>query len=194
MLYVSNHITGLDPIMIGTCVTVAFAGKVEITSWPLLGWIANTHGIIGVERNRRSSARMFVEAIRGRLASNVPVMVFPEGGISWGDTLLSFKTSAFEAVADTDTGRVMPIFMDVMAVDGQPTPDYEGRYLLSYNHHPTLVGHLMHVLSFRRIEVEVRFGTPFSAASRKRKALAERTHAAVASLQQKKHSDARRGI
>ncbi len=186
MLYVSNHITALDPIWIGTQVEVSFAGKMEITGWPVLGWIASTHGIIGVERGRRSSARNFVDAIRHRLTAGVPVMVFPEGGIGWGDTLLPFKTSAFEAVASRETGLVQPVFMDIVAVDGQPTPGGEGRFMLSYNHHDTLFGHLTHVFSYRRVEIEVRFGQPLSAAFIKRKTLADKTHAAVVLLQQQK--------
>ena len=187
-LYVSNHITALDPVLIGTQVEVSFAGKMEITGWPVLGWIANTHGIIGVERSRRSSAREFVKAIRNRLDEGMPVMVFPEGGIGWGDTLLSFKTGAFEAIANTDRGRVQPVYLDIVAVDDQPTPRGEGLFLLSYNHHDTLFGHLAHMLSFDRLDVEVRFGPPVPAASLKRKALADQAHAAVVRLQHQKHS------
>ncbi len=184
MLYVANHITALDPILIGSCVEVSFAGKTEITSWPVLGRIARVHNIIGVERTRRSGAHRFVQAIRSRLACGIPVMVFPEGRIGWGDTLFPFKTGAFEAISGREDGLVQPVFMDIVAIDGEPVPGGEGRYVLSYNHHFYLSHHLAHVLSFRRIDVEVHFGPPFSACSLKRKALADLAHEAVLTLQE----------
>ena len=185
-IYIANHFTALDPVMAGTQVTVAFAGKIEITGWPLLGWITRTHGIIGVERTRRSSARVFVEAIRARLNGGVPVMVFPEGAINWGDTILPFKAAAFEAIAGTNGGRIQPVFIDITALNGKPVSGYEGRYALSYNHHKTLIGHLMHVLTYRSIDVEVRFGAPIAVASLGRKALAGQARAALLKLQSQK--------
>ncbi len=184
MLYVANHITALDPILIGTQVDVAFAGKIEIIGWPVMGWIAREHGIIGVERSRRSSTRVFVEAIRNRLAEGVPVMVFPEGGIGWGDVLLPFKTGAFEAISGM--GRIQTVFMDVAAIDGVPTPGSEGRHRLSHKHHDTLFGHLAHAFSYRSVDIQVRFGPSFSADEMKRKALADMTRAAMLRLQDQK--------
>jgi len=186
MLYVSNHITAIDPILAGTQLEVAFAGKIEITGWPILGWIARSHGIIGVERSRRSRTRGLVEAIRSRLNHGVPVMVFPEGGIDWGETLLPFKTGTFEAVVGEESARIQPVFVDVVALDGKPKKGSEGRYAVSHRHHEVLFVHLAHILGYRSIGVEVRFGSPIPVGSLTRKGLADKARDAVLALRDQK--------
>ena len=182
MLYVSNHITAIDPVLAGTHVEVGFAGKMEITRWPVLGWIANCHGIIGVDRSRRSFTLQLIESMRKRLGEGIPVMVFPEGGIGWGDVLLPFKTGVFEAVAGNEALEILPLFVHVAAIDGKEMVENEGRYALSHKHHPRLFIHMAHLFSHRRIDIELRFGSPFPVESMNRKGLAETARSAVEAL------------
>ena len=186
LLYVCNHITAVDPLIVATQVPVSFAGKAEIIRWPILGWIARSHGIIPVERGRRSSTGRFVDSVRVRLAKGVPVVVFPEGGIGWGDTLRSFKTGAFEAVAECGTCRLQPVFVDVLALNNRATPGAQGRHTVSYNHHDMLVAHLVHVLGFSRVDFQVRFGASVATDGLSRKVLAEKAQEAVEELQHQK--------
>ena len=113
-------------------------------------------------------------------------MVFPEGGIGWGEELLEFKTGAFQAAASGVAQSILPVFVDIVAIDGKPTPGAEGRCALTHKLHEDLYPHLAHVLGHRSVGFEVRFGTPFSTESMDRKALARAAHAAVSALQDQK--------
>ncbi len=182
MLYVCNHVTAMDPILIAARVPICFAGKSSIAKWPVLGWICRTYGMLLVQRDRATAAKLFVDEILGRLASGVSLLVFPEGTTSWGQELGAFKTGAFESVSGRIGGRVLPLFLDIAAIDGRPCVGSEGRYLLSHNHEPAIMKHMMRVVRYRRIDAVLRVGHPIDGGAVDRKDLAATAHAAVAAL------------
>ena len=182
MLYVCNHICALDPIMIGSQTPVCFAGKAELGSWPVVGWVCRTHGMLFVNRERRTSTSTFVEQVQEKLEDGVSLLVFPEGTTSWGYDVDSFKTGAFEAVAGREDAAVLPFFLDVTALDGKPTEKGRGRNALSHNHHEEFADHALNLFSFNRVDVEIRVGEPVLAENRNRKELARLTHQEVRTL------------
>ena len=181
MLYVCNHLSAFDPLLLGSQMPVAFAGKAEIKTWPLLGWVCHTHGMLFVDRDRRSSTISFVEQVEEKLRAGVSVVVFPEGTTGWGDIVQGFKTGAFEAIAEREEGAALPLFLDVTAVEGQPMEGGEGRRMISHNGH-VFVEHCKNLLSKKHVDVLVRVGEPVPAVGRNRKVLARLTHHAVSTL------------
>ncbi len=182
MLYVCNHICALDPIMIGSQTPVCFAGKAELGSWPVVGWVCRTHGMLFVDRDRRTSTSTFVEQVQEKLADGVSLLVFPEGTTSWGFDVDPFKTGAFEAVAGRAGAAVLPFFLDVTALDGQPTEKGKGRNALSHNHHEEFADHALNLFSYKRADVQIHVGEPVSAENHNRKELARMTHQEVRTL------------
>ena len=182
MLYVCNHICALDPIMIGSQTPVCFAGKAELGSWPVVGWVCRTHGMLFVNRERRTSTSTFVEQVQEKLEDGVSLLVFPEGTTSWGFDVDPFKTGAFEAVAGREGAAVLPFFLDVTALDGKPTEKGNGRHALSHNHHEEFVDHALNLFSFKRADIEIRVGEPVLAENHNRKELARLTHQQVRAL------------
>ena len=90
-ILVSNHISLLDPMIIGgtaghlTGRLVHFMAKQEVRSWPLIGWLATQAGVYFVHRGEgdRAAQRLSLEL----LANGEPIAVFPEGTRS-GDGVL----------------------------------------------------------------------------------------------------------
>lgn len=182
MLFVCNHLSAFDPLILGSQIPVAFAGKAELRNWPLIGWVCYTHGMIFVDRTRRTSTTTFVEQVQEKLRAGVSVLVFPEGTTGWGDVVQPFKTGAFEAVAGREDGAVLPIFLDVLAVEGRPAED--GRRIISHNDQ-SFVEHTGHILGLKHVDVQVCIGEPVAANGHNRKKLAQLTHDAVSALSQR---------
>jgi 1-acyl-sn-glycerol-3-phosphate acyltransferase len=173
MLYVSNHIGLLDPLVVGSLIPVSIVGKAELASWPFVGWVCRTYGLLFVERGRRTATSDFVRQVQEKLGEGVSVLVFPEGTTNWGDVVQPFKTGAFEAVAGRDEA-VLPLYVDVTAVNGEPTGD--GRLLDVTHNGRTFTEHCWHLLGLKRVDMAVWVGEPVAAAGRNRKELARLTH------------------
>lgn len=179
MLCVSNHLGVLDSLVLASQMPISIVGKAELSSWPLIGWVCRTYGLLFVDRQRRTSTRVFVDEVQERLHEGVSVLVYPEGRTGWGDTVLPFKTGVFQAVAGADEA-VLPLYLDVKAVNGKPT---DGGPIPDVSHNEkNFVQHCWHLLSLRRVDVEVCVGEPIAAAGRHRKELAREVHAVVRKL------------
>ena len=182
VLYVSNHLTAMDPILMASRLQVCFAGKAEIGRWPLLGWVCKAHAMLLVNRSRTRQTQSFVRQIRDRLSCGASVLVFPEGTTNWGHELLPFKTGAFQSVAGWDHGRVLPLFLDVAAINGEPTNGSGGRKIVSHNNHHGLLPHLLHLARLGRIDFKLYVGSVMDTSAGDRKLLAQLARERVTAL------------
>jgi 1-acyl-sn-glycerol-3-phosphate acyltransferase len=92
---VSNHVSYLDPMVLGSLVPSAPIAKSEVEHWPVVGEVARRVGVRFVKRAcPHSGARILRESLRA-LAQGVSVMVFPEGTTTDGRRALPFKRGAF---------------------------------------------------------------------------------------------------
>lgn len=180
VLVICNHVSAFDPLMLGSQMSLAFAGKVEIGSWPVIGWVCRTFGMLFVNRSRRTTTGSFVEQVQEKLRAGVSILVFPEGTTGWGDTVQPFKTGAFEAVADSDEDMVLPLFLHVVAVEGEPAG--KGRRREISHNGQSFSQHTWHVLGLKRIDIQIEVGTPLPTNGRDRKMLAQLAYRAVSGL------------
>jgi 1-acyl-sn-glycerol-3-phosphate acyltransferase len=105
-LYVSNHTSWLDVLVLGAILDARFVSKAEVGTWPLLGWVAKLGRSVFVSRERGrtgAEARELSERLRG----GESLILFPEGTTSDGARVLPFRSSFF-AVAG-DAARVQPL-------------------------------------------------------------------------------------
>ncbi len=79
VLIVSNHLGLLDPLALGTELPrrLYILAKVEMFSWPLIGWLARKMDMIPVRRGQ--SDRDAVRLILEHLEAGHIVLMFPEG-------------------------------------------------------------------------------------------------------------------
>ena len=97
VVYVSNHSSWLDVLVLGRTLEACFIAKGEVAGWPLIGQIAKLGRSVYVRRQRTSTARERDE-MRVRLAAGDNLILFPEGTTSDGSRVMSFR-SAFLSVA-----------------------------------------------------------------------------------------------
>jgi len=96
-LIVSNHLSWIDILMIGSIMNVRFLSKAEVASWPLVGRLATGAGTLYVHRGDRRSAEQALDDIAQALAAGDRVVVFPEGTSTRGPMPIKFRSRLIEA-------------------------------------------------------------------------------------------------
>lgn len=184
VIYVSNHSSWLDVLVLGARLEASFIAKMEVARWPVVSWIARLGRTVYVRRTRGSTARERDEMQR-RLAGGDSLILFPEGTTSDGSRVLPFR-SAFLSVAElpvTPDGR-MPIVQPVSIVydrlAGLPT-GRASRPLFAWYGDMDLASHFWRLGQERGLRVTVLLHTPLDPANfPSRKALTEATWTAAA--------------
>ena len=76
VLFVSNHVSLADILVIGSIAPVAFVAKREVADWPIVGVAARLQRTVFVDRTRRHQTGEAVGEIVKRLASGISVVLF----------------------------------------------------------------------------------------------------------------------
>jgi len=161
VLFVSNHCSYLDIMVLGSQVPASFVAKAEVSRWPLFGTLAKLQRSVFVDRETfRAAAQR--EEMSGRLEAGDSLILFPEGTSSDGNRVLPFKSSLL-AVAELHPGgqplTVQPISIAYTMLDGLPL----GRYLrpfFAWYGDMDMVSHLWQWAGLGRLTVVVRFHDP----------------------------------
>jgi 1-acyl-sn-glycerol-3-phosphate acyltransferase len=96
-LIVSNHLSWIDILMIGSIMNVRFLSKAEVASWPIVGRLATGAGTLYVNRGDRHSAEQALQDITEALEAGDQVVVFPEGTSTRGPMPIKFRSRLIEA-------------------------------------------------------------------------------------------------
>jgi lyso-ornithine lipid O-acyltransferase len=164
LMLISNHVSWLDIIALGSVADVAFIAKSEVKDWPVFGRLARWQRSIFVERNQRRSTGEQVNAITARLERGEIVVLFAEGTTSDGNRVLEFKSSllgvARQAGQDAHAGVVLqPVSIAYNRIQGLPM-GRRHRFLAAWPGDVELLPHLLTVLREGAIDVEICFGKP----------------------------------
>jgi len=117
VLFVSNHSSWLDVLVLGATLDASFVAKHEVGTWPIIRTVARLGRSVFVSRTR-TGTRGEADAIRERLRAGDNLILFPEGTTSDGGRVLPFR-SAFLSVADSAT-RVQPVSVVFDRLGGLP--------------------------------------------------------------------------
>ncbi len=100
VLYVANHISWLDIVLMHSQRPVHFVAKSEIAGWPFVGWLAARGGTIFHRRGSTDSLASVMATVVERLRDGNPVGVFPEGGSGHGTKVGTFHARIFQTALD----------------------------------------------------------------------------------------------
>lgn len=175
VLFVCNHVSYLDIMVLGSEITGCFVAKSEVAGWPGFGLLAKLQRTVFVER-RRSAVQRHGDAISDRLRSGDNLILFAEGTSSDGTRVLPFKSgllAAAELRIDDRPLKVQPVSIAYSRLNGMPI----GRGLrpfLAWFGDMELAPHLWEAVALGRVTVVVEFHAPTSLTeSGTRKALAK---------------------
>ena len=181
-LYVSNHVSWVDILVLGSVLPVNFIAKSEVRTWPLFGWLARLQNTVFVERSRRLQVRDQSNLIRERLLSGDSLVLFPEGTTTDGNYVYPFNSSLLGAITsgvETDQIPVQSVSIAFNGLGGLPM-GRAWRPLAAWPGTITLSEHLPGVLFEGLFDVEVRFGQVITDAQmRHRKPLTAALHTEV---------------
>ncbi|NBC31479.1 MAG: 1-acyl-sn-glycerol-3-phosphate acyltransferase [Alphaproteobacteria bacterium] len=126
-LFVANHSSYLDIMVLGSLVSGSFIAKSEVKDWPFFGLLARMQRTVFVDR-KQASVALHRSSIQTRLEAGEQLILFPEGTSSDGNRTLPFKSALF-SVAQLRIGDaplpVQPVSVSCTALDGIPL----GRWL-----------------------------------------------------------------
>jgi 1-acyl-sn-glycerol-3-phosphate acyltransferase len=170
---VSNHVSYLDILVLGTQLPCVFVAKAEIDDWPLFGAICRAVNTIFVDRKAKRDVPRVLADIETMLAAGQNVIIFPEGTSGPGDRVLPFRPSLLDLAARMGH----PVHWAAIGYDAPPDGPPTHLALTWWGEMP-LVPHIGGVLKLRRIDARIAFGAePVVADDRKR--LADALFAAV---------------
>ncbi len=187
VLFLPNHASYLDIIVLGSLLRAYFVAKAEVAGWPGLGFLARISRTVFVDRRPGATARER-NHVRERLQAGDSLILFAEGTSNDGNRVLPFK-SALLSVAEGDVAGsdgeprplvVQPISIAYTRLDGLPMSRALRPFFAWYGD-MTLANHLVGALGLGRITVEVEFHRPVTLAEfGTRKGLANHCHEVVA--------------
>lgn len=172
-LFVSNHLSYLDVLVLSSELPAVFIAKSEVKDWPVLGMLCRLVDTQFIQRERKNDILRILKRITEILDSGRGVVFFPEGTTSNGHSVQRFK----------------PALLAVAAKSGRPVAYAALSYAVPPGSPPASVsvcwwggvgfaGHFLTVLRLPRIDATVSFGDE-RIHEHDRKALAGRLQAAV---------------
>lgn len=177
VLFVSNHISYLDILVLGAALPGSFISKAEVGSWPLIGWIAWLNGTVLIER-KKSAAGGHLQKLEESFKNGKNLILFAEGTTGDGMKILPFKSSLFK-IAETVDLTIQPIKIDYSRINGLPVHRNE-RSKIAWIGEMDLVPHVKDLFSMGVIHVEVNVLEPIGKTT-DRKKIAVDCHNKIAS-------------
>ena len=172
-LFVANHVSYLDILLLGAVLDATFIGKAEIQDWPLFGRLGRMTGTFFIRRYWRD-ALIQRNALAARMRRGESFILFAEGTSSDGLDVAPFKTSLLSVVEPWVVDRpvaVQPVCLAFRSLgDGTPVTAANADLYAWYGD-DELVPHLWRTLGGPGLRAEIVCGAPvlsWSVVSRKR--------------------------
>jgi 1-acyl-sn-glycerol-3-phosphate acyltransferase len=172
VLFVANHLSWLDIMVLADASGTAFVAKDEIARWPVIGWLSSLNNTVFIARTQRNAVRDQADQLRTALASGQPVALFPEGTTEGGTDILPFRASLLASLFPPLPGvKLQPVAIDYGAAGNE----------IAWMGDEPAAANAKRVLSRRgTARVTITFLDPIDPAELPdRKALAERSRAAI---------------
>jgi 1-acyl-sn-glycerol-3-phosphate acyltransferase len=189
VLFVSNHVSWVDIVVIGSIQPVAFIAKSEVRQWPLVGVTAKMQRTVFVDRARRRQAADAIAAIVQRLKTGTSVVLFAEGTSSDGNRVLPFRSALVGAIkhAAQHGGGTAGILIQPMSIGytgqhGIPM-GRQSRPLVAWYGDLDFMPHIKEFIARGAVDAVVSYGEPVPASgAADRKAMTKALESAVRRL------------
>jgi 1-acyl-sn-glycerol-3-phosphate acyltransferase len=182
-LFVANHVSYLDVIVLGSVLDAAFVAKSEVASWPLIGLLSRLGRTLFVQRRTLQSARQ-CDALAARLRAGASLVLFAEGTSTDGARVRPFKSALFGVLDPPDLAAavtIQPVTIAYTRFRGGLAIEHALRACYAWYGDMALAPHLWSALGLPGAEVELRFHDPVAGRDfASRKALAGHAERQVA--------------
>jgi 1-acyl-sn-glycerol-3-phosphate acyltransferase len=143
-LYVSNHRSFSDPLIVLRYLDAFVIAKAEVSKYPLINKGAELTGIVYVDRNNQDSRKATREKMIEVIEKGYNILVYPEGTVGKNLDTLPFKKGTFMEAAANGI-NIVPI-----AIEYKSSKDL---WLI-----PNFLKHYLQQFSKWKTEVKCKFG------------------------------------
>ena len=184
-LFVGNHVSHYDIVLLGSLLRARFIAKDDMERWPGVAWLGGLAQTLFISRRSRDAAAV-AAALAAKLRPDHDVVLFPEGTTSSGERVAPFKSSLFALflgqAGAPQPWTVQPFTLEIRSVDGLGLPAGGDRNAYAFYGAMDAGAHVKRFLRLSGAVVRVSFHAPLAIApGADRKALAAQLHAVVAS-------------
>ncbi|MDR9415636.1 MAG: lysophospholipid acyltransferase family protein [Gracilimonas sp.] len=157
-ILVSNHLSYLDIFVLFSQLRCLFVAKSDVKTWPLVGFIIRTCGILFIDRNRKRDIKRVNTLISKNITDHQGIIIFPEGTTSPGMKILPFKTSLLENPASMQIPVTYATIRYKTSENTGNKPAYE--VMCWWDDTPFMV-HFFNFLKLKQSEAFIRFGKEY---------------------------------
>lgn len=172
-LLVSNHLSYIDVFILFSRLRCLFVAKSDVKTWPLMGFIIKTCGILFIDRNRKRDITRVNRLISKNINENQGIILFPEGTTSPGMDVLPFRTPLLEYPATV----TMPVSHVAISYKTEQEKDPAYESICWWDDTP-FFRHFFNVLKMKSFKAKLHFGEA-TIKENDRKLLAEKLHTEV---------------
>ncbi len=152
-LLVSNHLSYIDLLVIGSQMPCVFVTSREIKEAPGLGLIVTLAGCLFVERRNKESLQSEIQEVTEGLNQGLNIVIFPEATSTNGDSVLRFRKPLFSAAVSAGK-PVLPVCINYLRVNGGPVT-IENRDQICWYGEMTFIDHLWNFLKHHEVLVQI---------------------------------------
>ena len=171
-MFVANHISWVDVLLMNACHPVHFVAKSEVRQWPIIGWMAAGIGTLFLKRNSSRGLSRVKKSVDAVLRSGECVAHFPEGTTTDGRSVCSFHSGLFQSAVDAEA-FIWPVGISYRRPDGGYDED------IAFIGSQSLVSSVLHLLAQPATEARLWFANPIRSAGGDRRALAIHCHQVI---------------
>lgn len=150
-LLVCNHLSYLDIIVIAAQSPVVFVAKSDLSGWPFIGSLLKHSGTILAHRNQPIKSAKTALEIQAALSREVPVVLFPEGTSTNGESVLSFRSPFFQPAHEV-SALITPAAIMYTSQNGNSKED------ICYWGEHTFFSHMMKLTTIQGIVAHLNIG------------------------------------
>ncbi len=156
VMYLFNHVSYFDIMVIGSQVKGFFVAKSEVSSWPVLGHLSKIQQTIFIERNPRK-AKLQVVQLGEHLRQGKNLIVFPEGTSTDGTLVAPVKSSLIQSAQAAGLKAVQPAAIVYNDLGNKPLSTDKRDTYTWYAEMP-FFKHFLHAIAQRGVECTLVFG------------------------------------
>ena len=162
-VFLSNHLSYMDIIALGSIIPAVFISKDDVMHWPLFGFLAKLQKTVFISRSRTglNDARGM---IKERINLGQSMILFPEGTSTRGISVYPFKSSLLSVFDEADPKpTIQPVAIKNTYLNGQAiqTNDERDKYAWHIEDDLEMHEHLWTLAKQRSFKLEIHFLEPF---------------------------------
>lgn len=159
-LFVCNHISWLDAVILAGIQELSFIAKNEVRQWPLVGSIGEDLETVFINRLNKFSVYRDLPKLVERIEQRKSVLFFPEGTTSVGHGTQPFFPMLFQIAVRTGC-PVQPIALRYTDPQGNVLPD------IAFVDDDTLIDSLLRLLQQERVVAHITYLPSIAGSCRK---------------------------